>query len=234
VPWSSLYPGGVTGQEDFLESLGFTEGSGPNQYEILPFNLINEKPLDPCHDLVIIASGQFEQYFTLAGKESYLYDFASAGGTLLMEIRGDEFSPSYIDFPYDIQYQYYASFTNMVINSNLPLVQGPPNPLNGFAASHGGFINLPNDATNYYNDDYNNITLTEFPYGEGKIWLSGQTYGFWYSTPEYKSIELMHPRLYSHLLCMDPPEMKSKQIYDSKGSHKSTFKSTNDTPEAKQ
>lgn len=206
LPWNN------NSQINVLEAMGFTNGKGTNQYELATSAEIGVLSLDPYHDLVIITNDQRQAFYnTIAGNESYFYDFVKKGGKLLWE--SADYGWNYgiiqaagITLPGGIVHGTYFNNWNLVADNTLPLVQGLPSPMYGTFASHTYFSDLPAVTIVYCTDNLaaQNPTLIEFNLGYGTILMTGQPieYHFYYNA----DMRDLLPRIYAYLTCKEIPE----------------------------
>ena len=69
-----------------LASLGFSPGTGPDKYEILPSSAMGSASLIPGEDLVIIANDQTQSFYDdYAAHQVRFADFVRGGGAILWE-----------------------------------------------------------------------------------------------------------------------------------------------------
>jgi len=174
LPWSS------NAMITMLESLGFTEGGGANQYEIIPSADMATVPLIPGTDLVIIANDQYDSFYAnYAASQVRFNNFVYTGGSLFWEAcdRGWAYG-NMVDqgviLPGNITQNHNFDNYNYVTDQNLPLVSGLPNELDHNYASHESFTNLQDGTTIYCVDSYENPTLIEYNLGGGWVIVTGQ------------------------------------------------------------
>ncbi|MFP4548422.1 MAG: PKD domain-containing protein [Fidelibacterota bacterium] len=174
LPWSS------NAMITMLESLGFTEGGGANQYEIIPSTDMATVSLIPGTDLVIIANDQNDTFYAnYAASQVRFNNFVYTGGSLFWEAcdRGWAYG-NMVDqgvvLPGNITQNHNYDNYNYVTDQNLPLVSGLPDELDHNYASHESFTNLQDGTTIYCVDSYSQPTLVEYNLGGGWVIVTGQ------------------------------------------------------------
>ncbi|MBN2280294.1 MAG: PKD domain-containing protein [Candidatus Marinimicrobia bacterium] len=174
LPWSS------NAMINMLQSLGFTEGPGSNQYEIIPSSEMVNVSLIPGTDLVIISNDQNDNFYAnYAANQVRFTNFVYMGGSMFWEAcdrgwaYGDLVAQGVV-LPGNIVLNYNYDNYNYVTDQNLPLVTGLPNELDHNYASHESFTNLSDGTTVYCVDSQQRPTLIEFNLGGGWIIVTGQ------------------------------------------------------------
>ncbi len=198
-------PWGLDSTVEVIESLGFTEGTGPNTYEIVASSQMATESLTPGEDLVIICNDQGQTFYdNYAANQARFNNFVYMGGSLLWEACDNgwnygSMSTAGITLPGSVGYYYEYVYYNYIPNPELPLVAGLPTTMDHNYASHESFSNLPDGTTVYCVDDYQNPTLIEYSLGGGWVVMSGQPlehqYYYPYGTDEMS--ELL-PRIISY------------------------------------
>jgi hypothetical protein len=163
-----------------FRALGFTAGPGPNQYEIIPSDIMVMTPLVPGQDLVIVSNDQAQTFYdNYAATMIKFGNFALSGGSLFLEAcdggwnRGTMANAGVI-LPGDVHTNFLIDGWNYVVNPQLPIVAGLPLAMDHNYASHEWFSNLPEDATIYCVDGMGHPTLVEYNLGLGWVLMSGQ------------------------------------------------------------
>jgi hypothetical protein len=171
TPWS------VGPQIDsVLLNLGFTLGSGNNQYQVLASPLMGSVTLTPGTDLVIIEGGQGSSFYeNYLNARSEFDDFVEQGGTLFfiaaLQSQGDADS---LTLPDSTRVQYHPAYENQLILDDHPITVGLAEIIPGTAASHGYLIDLPATALNLSIGVPDSITLAIYGYGKGTVIASTQ------------------------------------------------------------
>lgn len=174
------YPWGLDTTVEVIEQLGFTEGSGANQYEILASTAMATVDLIPGQDLVILCNDQDQTFYNnYAASQSRFTNFVYTGGSLLWEAcdlgwNYGSMSTAGIVLPGNVGYVYEYCYYNYIPTPELPLVEGLPTTMDHNYASHESFYNLPDGATVYCTDEYGDPTLIEYSLGGGWVIMSGQ------------------------------------------------------------
>ncbi len=174
LPWNS------DSMVDMLVSLGFTEGQGPNTYEILTSDQMATVDLIPGQDLVIISNDQNQNFYENYAKVQVRFsNFAQGGGALFWEACDNGWASGSMEragivLPGNIQMNYALDNWNYIPNPELPLVQGLPTSMDHNYASHESFGNLPDGTTVYCVNSNQEPTLIEFNLGAGWVIVTGQ------------------------------------------------------------
>ena len=199
LPWNS------NSMVDMLVSLGFTEGQGPNTYEILSSEQMGTVDLVPGQDLVIISNDQNQTFYDNYAKVQIRFtNFALGGGALFWEAcdngwAGGSMEQAGIVLPGNIQMNYALDNWNYIPNPELPLVQGLPTAMDHNYASHESFSNVPDGTTVYCVNSNQEPTLIEFNLGAGWVIVTGQPlehqYEHIYGNPD---MENLLPRIVSY------------------------------------
>lgn len=199
LPWDS------NAMVDMLESLGFTEGSGADQYEILTSAVMDSVELIPGQDLVIISNDQIQTFYdNYAANQVKFTNFVYMGGSIFWEAcdqgwNSGSMTSAGIVLPGNITNSLSYDYYNYVTDQNLPLVSGLPDTLDHNYASHESFSNLPDGTTVYCVNSQEQPTLIEFNLGGGWALISGQPlehqYDHLYGNPD---MEQLLPRIVSY------------------------------------
>jgi hypothetical protein len=174
LPWSS------NSMVTMLESLGFTEGQGPNTYEIISSDAMATVELIPGQDLVIISNDQNQTFYkNYAAVQVRFSNFVIGGGALFWEAcdngwAGGSMASAGVVLPGNIQTNYVLDFWNYIPNPDLPLVSGLPTAMDHNYASHESFTNLPDGTIVYCVNSEQEPTLIEFNLGAGWVVVTGQ------------------------------------------------------------
>jgi len=226
TPWSS------NAMITMLETLGFTEGPGSNQYEVIPSTDMSSVTLIPGTDLVIVANDQNNAFYAnYAANQVRFTNFVFMGGSLFWEAcdrgwaSGDLVSQGVV-LPGNITLNYNYDNYNYVTDQNLPLVSGLPDQLDHNYASHESFTNLSDGTTVYCRDSEQRPTLIEYNLGGGWIIVTGQPLEHQYDN-NYGAADDMSqllPRIVSYFtgkqLSKELPKPLSKGSGRSSGSYK--------------
>lgn len=198
-------PWGINAFKDPLYAMGFTYGNGPGQWEYAISSDMGKKPLDPCHDLVILINDQKQSFYDkLAANQAYFNNFVNMGGRLIWEAadlgwNGGSMKTAGVTFPAGIIYGNTFHKYNKIPNPSLYLVSGLNSPLYGTWASHTSFGNLPAGSLIYCIDSDGKPTLFVSRLGFGKILVTGQAWEFAWIYGQYVAPLLY--RSYAYLLC---------------------------------
>ncbi len=208
LPWYS------TATVDVLEALGFTEGVGPDTYEILSSSDMATAPLVPGSDLVIICNDQPQSFYNAYGASQIRFNsFVYQGGALLWEACDQgwnlgSMADAGIVLPGNVGTIFDYDYYNYVTDQNLPLVAGLPDQLDHNYASHESFTNIPDGTTVYCRDESSNPTLVEYSLGGGWVVMSGQPLEHQYDNIYInEDMEELLPRIISYFT--GSPLMKS-------------------------
>ena len=199
LPWNS------NAMVDMLVSLGFSEGQGPNTYEILTSDQMGSVDLIPGQDLVIISNDQNQTFYNNYAKVQVRFsNFVLGGGALFWEACDNGWASGSMEsagivLPGNIQMHYALDNWNYIPNPDLPLVQGLPTAMDHNYASHESFTNLPDGTTVYCVNSDQEPTLIEFNLGAGWVIVTGQPlehqYEHIYGNPD---MENLLPRIVSY------------------------------------
>ncbi|MBD3347599.1 MAG: hypothetical protein GF400_00185 [Candidatus Eisenbacteria bacterium] len=177
IPWGNEVPDVL---DTMLEMLGFTEGPGPGEYEVLDSSAIDTLLLSPGTDLVIVQSDQPQRFYdAYAENQVRFLRFVEEGGTIFWEAcdqgsHGGSIGGAGIVLPGAVDLVPYETWYNYVAMPGAPIVEGLPTLLYGQYASHSGIEDLPDGAVTYVTDDAGRATLVEFSYGGGWVILTTQ------------------------------------------------------------
>ncbi|MCX6223809.1 MAG: PKD domain-containing protein [Bacteroidia bacterium] len=174
LPWDSeaLYK--------VLNLLGFTEGPGPDQYEVFNSTQMKTVNLVPGEDLVIVSNDQTQNFYnSYARNQSKFATFLSNGGSILWEAcdigwAEGSISDAGIQLPGNVLIKSGYDWYNYVVNPLLPLVAGLPIQMDHNYASHESFYNLSDGTTVYCENSDKEPTLIEFNFNNGWIIFTGQ------------------------------------------------------------
>jgi hypothetical protein len=174
-----------------LQGMGFTEGEGPDTYEVLNSAAMATVTLVPGEDLVILHNDQNQAFYNdYAANMVKFASFVYQGGAIFWEAcdqgsNGGIMATAGLILPGNVTPVFHYANYNYVPNSQLPLVAGLPVTMAGNFASHEGFANLPNNTTIYTLDDNapQAPTLIEFNLGQGWVIMTGQPLEFYEPTP---------------------------------------------------
>jgi len=204
LPWSTNATVSV------LESLGFTPGTGEDQYEVLTSDRMADVDLRPGIDLVVISNDQNQAFYNdYAASQVKFSSFVMNGGSLLwgacdLGWSGGQMSAAGVVLPGQVTYSYYYSNWNYTFNASLPLIAGLPATMDHNYASHERFANLPEGTIVYTVDSHTQPTLIEFSLGLGWVVMTGQPlehqYTHLYGAPD---MEELLPRIISYFVGAD-------------------------------
>jgi hypothetical protein len=205
-----------------LTSLGFTEGPGSNQYEVIPSVEMGTVELRPGTDLVIIANDQDDYFYqNYAANQVRFNNFVYMGGSLFWEACDKGWANgSMVDagvvLPGNITTNYNYDYYNYITDQNLPLVSGLPDEMDHNYASHESFTNLPDGTTIYCIDSYQRPTLIEYNLGGGWIVITGQPLEHQYDNIyQANDMEELLPRIVSYFTGKDLTKPLAKPVRSS-------------------
>ncbi len=212
LPWNN----GANGNESMyvvLGLLGYSEGQGPNTYEVLPSSQMGSVALDPDEDLVIIANDQETSfYMNYAANMARFNNFVYMGGSMFWEACDRGWNPQgFMDLagvvlPGNVYLDYDYQNYNYVADPLLPLTAGLPNEVYHNYASHEAFLNLPLGTTVYMTDGRGLPTLIEYSLGGGWVVVTGQPLEHQYHYPSgVLDVETLLPRIMAYFLGVEPP-----------------------------
>ncbi len=173
-------PWGLNTTVEVIESLGFTQGTGSNQYEIIGSAQMATVALVPGQDLVILCNDQPQAFYNnYAASQVRFNNFVYMGGSLLWEAcdqgwNSGSMQMAGVVLPGNVGTIYEYWYHNYIPTPELPLVAGLPTTMDHNYASHESFHNLPDGATVYCTDESANPTLIEYSLGAGWVVMSGQ------------------------------------------------------------
>jgi len=177
TPWAGEVPGIM---DLMLEEMGFSEGPGSGQYEVLGSTDMDTLMLSPGTDLVIVQSDQPQSFYNAyAANQVQFLRFVERGGAIFWEAcdqgsNGGSIQAADIVLPGAVDLVPYNTWYNYVTMPGAPIVEGLPSFLYGQYASHAGIDDLPDGAVTYVEDDAGRATLTEFSYGDGWVIMTTQ------------------------------------------------------------
>lgn len=199
LPWNS------NAMLTMLVNLGFTEGAGANQYEVVSSSEMATVSLTPGTDLVIIANDQNNIFYeNYAANQVRFNNFVYMGGSLFWEACDQGWAmgsmeSSGVVLPGNIETNYNYDNYNYITDQNLPLVSGLPDEMDHNYASHESFTNLPDGTTIYCTDSNQQPTLIEYNLGGGWIIMTGQPLEHQYDNIYGNSdMEELLPRIVSY------------------------------------
>jgi hypothetical protein len=211
-PWDS------TALQDMLEENGFTEGVGENQYEYFESWQMPDVIMSPGTDLVVIVNDQDQTFYNdLYTSLERFERFVENGGTIFwgacdigwglgsMKDAGIETLPGGVTFEEDIDSYNYIELPEH------PVLQGLPNQLYGYYASHEYFGDLVGGTLVYTVNSSDEPTLIEYEYGDGHMIITGQPleHGWRYS---YDIGDIL-PRLVRFILGLDPQGKEGAAVH---------------------
>ncbi|MBD3225650.1 MAG: PKD domain-containing protein, partial [Caldithrix sp.] len=199
LPWDS------NAMTDMLESLGFTEGPGANQYEILTSDQMATAELIPGQDLVIISNDQAQTFYNnYADNQVRFNNFVYTGGSIFWEAcdqgwAGGSMANAGLNLPGNLITTFDYDYWNYVPTPDLPLVSGLPTSMDHNYASHESFSGYPDGTIIYCIDESDNPTLLEFNLGGGWVLVTGQPLEHQYDNLYGNSdMEALLPRIVSY------------------------------------
>ncbi len=198
LPWNS------SSLIAILEYLGFTEGAGNGNYEIVGSDRLLNTDLDPETDLVIVSNDQSQYFYDeFAENQIRFYDFVHEGGVLFWAACDQGSARGFMEdagivLPDRVGYHQSIDALNYITDSNLKLIDGLPEVLEHQYASHVGFYDLPENSTIYTENSRGEATLLEFNLGKGWVMISGQPLEHQHQHAQTEINELL-PRILSHL-----------------------------------
>ncbi len=201
VPWSDEIPAVL---DSMLEVMGFTEGGGPNQYEVVTAASLGAMDLTPGEDLVIVQNDQPQSFYNdYADIQVRVQRFVERGGTIFWEAcdrgwQGGSIESAGIVLPGNVTLSPYETWYNYVELPGAPLVEGLPEFLYGQYASHEAIHSLPDGAVVYITNDAGDATLAEYGVGDGWVLLSTQPLE-WNFYNNWSSGQVM-PHVVGHVL----------------------------------
>ena len=212
LPWSS------NSMVNMLQSLGFTEGAGPNTYEIIPSDQFATVALVPGQDLIIISNDQSQPFYNnYSASQVRFTNFVYMGGVMFWEAcdkgwHNGSIAEAGIVQPGNLSTTFDYDYWNYIPNPNLPLVSGLPASMDHNYASHESFSNLPDGTTVYCVDESSNPTLIEFNLGGGWIIVTGQPLEHQYENVYGASdMEKLLPRIVSYFTGKSLPKSLPKR-----------------------
>ncbi len=201
VPWSPDIPAVL---DLMLEVMGFQEGSGPNQYEVVTAASLGDIDLTPGEDLVIVQNDQPQSFYNdYAASQVRVQRFVERGGTIFWEAcdrgwQGGSIESAGIVLPGNVTLSPYETWYNYVELPGTPLMEGLPEFLYGQYASHEAIQSLPDGAVVYIANDAGDATLAEYGVGDGWVLLSTQPLE-WNFYNNWSSGQVM-PHVVGHVL----------------------------------
>ena len=202
----NVLPWDTSSFEDTMAANGFSEGVGPQQYEVLSSSQFANEILTPAQDLVVIMNDQDQAFYDdLAAASTRVTRFIQNGGVLVWGAadlgwhNGSMATAGINQLPGGVGYTAVFDRTNYNVNPTSILMSGLPDTLTGTYASHEHFTNVPMDAITYLVDTGGFPTLSEYNQGSGWVMLIGQPleYNVQYDPG---SMGLVYPRLFNYVL----------------------------------
>ncbi|GAB6189837.1 hypothetical protein JCM30566_15790 [Marinitoga arctica] len=184
---------------NMLTEIGFSKGSGLDQYEIKSSDDINSiESFDPTW-AIIIEGDQSTSFYDIYKSNSEKFNtFVRNGGTLFWVAcdNGWNYGNFTGTLPGGVIWRDYFDYYNTIENETHPLLEDFPieNPLYGNYASHGGFDNLENsDIENLVvfikestsSEQY--PTYIEYRYGNGRVIASTSPLEYYVEHSDYDS-----------------------------------------------
>ncbi|HKQ98341.1 MAG TPA: choice-of-anchor D domain-containing protein [Candidatus Polarisedimenticolia bacterium] len=153
----------------------------------LPYTRAGISALDgdlSAYRYIIVASDQTTSfYLALASRMPRLDAWVSGGGRLQMQAAGWGWQggdASGVVLPRGVRIVQSIDNVNTVLDPTHPITSGLPTTLNGTAASHARFDNVPADATRLIANSTGRETLIVYRQGLGTVLLAGQPLEFYY------------------------------------------------------
>jgi len=200
-----------------LRLLGFTEGTGPHTFEIIPSVEMSAAVLDPQEDLVIISNDQTQTFYNYyAVNQLRFSNFVYMGGSLFWEAcdegwNGGSIAAAGILLPGNVAAELDIDYWNYITNLDLPLVSGLPVAMDHNYASHEKFSGFPDGTTSYCVNEQNEPTLIEFNLGNGWIIMTGQPLEHQYERIYGASdMEYLLPRIIAYFTGLPAPAVPMK------------------------
>jgi hypothetical protein len=216
LPWQNIQI------ENLITQYGFTQGSGQNQYEILPSTSMATTPLIPDTTFVIISNSQDQTFYDNYAANNVRFGmFVNEGGSMFWEACdngwynddettvGGSMNSAGVVIPGGITPNLDYDYYNYLVNPNLLLVSGLPDTLYNNYASHESFTNLPVGTTIYTINSLQGLpTLIEYKYGHGWMMVTGQPleHGYYMNN----TLGLLFPRVVSYVLGQNPTQITAK------------------------
>ena len=166
--------------ESILVSLGFSQGNGADQYQVLNSSQMASVVLSPGIDLVILQAMQDTIFYQDYVDASASFDeFVQDGGAMLFFYTASNFDDSIsgTTFPAGVEFTSRYNAHNDVIVADHPITVGLEQELDGgyLVASTGYFSNLPaNSLVLTAETAFLVPTMFVFSHGNGTIILSSQ------------------------------------------------------------
>jgi Viral BACON domain/PKD domain len=207
LPWNS------SAMDNMLISLGFTEGVGPNTYEILSSTEFGTASITAGEDLVIISNDQSTAFYeNYAANMARFNNFVYMGGSIFWEAcdqgwQGGSMETAGVVFPGNVGFEYAYENYNYIVNPLLPLVADLPQTMDHNYASHEAFVNLQLGTTIYMEDSREIPTLIEYSLGAGWVLMSGQPLEHQVDNNwgEPNDMSQLLPRIVSYFLGVEEP-----------------------------
>jgi hypothetical protein len=201
VPWapSSAF-------EQVMAGLGYTEGSGEYQYEILSSSSMASNIMRPGWDFVVISNDQPQIFYgNLSASMGRFELFLNNGGAMLWEACDQgwnlgSMANAGVVIPGGVIYSWRLDNNNQVVYPTSALMSGLPTTLTGYYSSHEFFTNLPPGVVVYASDTSGGPTLLEYYFGRGSIMLSGNPLEWGYDRIGQYSMGLLYPRVFAYVL----------------------------------
>lgn len=199
-PWHSY------AQDSVLVSLGFTEGPGPDQYEIIASSAMGTTSLVPGQDLVIVSGDQDQTFYDNYADNTTRFDsFVQSGGSLFLEACDEAWNFGVMDSVHNLELPggVQANFALDLLNHNRypgsPLLAGIPTDMIHEYASHEWFSGLPETPSDtvYCRDSNDNPTMAVYGFGTGRVLISGQPLEHQYVYGSHDMQQLL-PRLLAY------------------------------------
>ena len=213
LPWES------NAFETVMASLGYTEGTGSKQYEILSSSEMATNIILPGQDLVVIMNDQDQDYYNnISASYERIERFLANGGAMLWEACDEgwntgSMASAGLSLPKGVTYTFNLDETNYNVLSGSTLMSGLPETLTGNYASHEYFTNLPSDAVVYMEDTYGHATMFEYsPFGLGSVIVTGNPLEWGYDSVDSYTIGLVYPNLFTYILGDDTATLSNQAI----------------------
>ena len=200
VPWapSSAF-------EQVMADLGYTEGFGEYQYEILSSSSMASNIMRPGWDFVVISNDQPQTFYNNLSASIGRFDlFLNNGGAMLWEACDQgwnlgSMANAGVVIPGGVIYSFLFDNNNLVAYPESVLMSGLPPTLTGYYSSHEFFTNLPPGAVVYITNTSGGATLLEYHHGSGSIMLSGNPLEWGYDRISQYSMGLLYPRVFAYV-----------------------------------
>ena len=171
LPWD------FTSTDTVLMNMGFTQGAGSNQYQIIASSLMGSVTLTPGTDLIIIEADQETLFYqNYISASATFEEFVEQGGTMFFIAALQTSTLNAVDLvlPNSVTIYQNPNNYNYTLIDDHPLMANMGDTIRGSSASHGSLLNLPEAALRLTIDEDDSVTLAIYGYGQGTVIVSGQ------------------------------------------------------------